>query len=213
MYYAPRAYTYRVLSTVTTLPQSFIDEIKNYLKIDVSVTEDDSLIESIVFGVIHFIEKYTNRTIFTTQFETFRDFFPCDYIELRRSPLQSLDLFNYIDTNGDVQTVDPLVYYNTFENDYSKILPQPEKDFPSDLICKLQSIVIQFTAGYGDTVDDIPAELLVALLQMVAALYDNRGDCVEMSRTRTVCGCQEALVKGNLAAMLNPYKIYSLGRR
>lgn len=208
-----RAYSYEKISGSVLLPQTFLDAIKNYLKIDTSVTADDDLIIDMTLAAISFIERYTGRTLLTTEYRTWRDWFPCDYIELRRSPLQSLDLFNYIDINGDVKTVDPLVYYNTFESDYSKILPQPGKNFPSDLICKLQSIIIQFTVGYGDTVDDIPAELLVALLQMVAALYDNRGDCIGMSRASAACGCQEALVKGNLAAMLIPYKIYSLVNR
>lgn len=206
------AYSYEKISGSVLIPISFYDAIKNYLKIDPSVTVDDDLIISMTATAIEFIERYTSRTIFTTEFRTWRNEFPCGcnaYIELRRSPFQIVNSFQYIDTDNITQTIDASVYYTTQETDYSKILLNPSQSYPTDKICKLQSIIIEFTAGYGDTVDNIPPELLLAIYQIVAKLYDNRGDCADSTSARS-CACADMLIKGTLKMLLDPYRIMRL---
>jgi len=209
MVHLTRAYTYKVLSSVDTLPIGFLEEIKNYLKISLDMLDDDALLTRITLGVLRYIEQYTKRTILTKDFLTYRDNFNYRYIELKRSPFQSLEVFSYTDLTGVVQTVDPSLYYTTFETDYSKIIVTPGEILPTDVACKLQSIQIQFKAGYGDTVDDIPLDILLAMYQLIADLYNNRGDCSVSSSSSAACSCS-GLLNSTSKGLLDPYRILNI---
>lgn len=214
-----RAYTYQILSQIDVLPLDFIGTIINYLKLDDLTPEEEQLVVNITLGVLNFIEKYTKRTLLTKNFRTYRDYFPgydllwgCyeyDYIELKKSPFQQLENFTYINTDNVSTAVPASIYYTTLETDYSKILANPGEQFPQDVICKLQSIQIDFKAGYGDSIDDIPYEILLAIYQLVADLYYNRGDCASMSASTVSCSCL-GLLTANSKGLLEPYRLLSL---
>jgi len=61
--------------------------------------------------------------------------------------------------------------------DYSRILPQPNTFWPTDVSDRLQSVNIRFNSGYGDAPKDVPKMLKMAMLQHAAYFYVNRGDC------------------------------------
>jgi len=213
-----RNYTYKVTippsNTVLTL-----EEIKEYLRLDTDDTSEDALLLRLEATAVSFVEKYTSRTLLTTQFITYRDNFfgfgyayagyyygsnnYCyDYWLLRKSPLQQVDLVQYYNTDNVLTTVDSDIYYNTFENDYSKILLNNGYQFPTDIIMKLQAIQILFTAGYGDTGEDVPQELKEAILMLIAGMYENRGDC-NQSTCSSVANC-------SIMSLLDQYRIINI---
>ena len=49
-----------------------------------------------------------------------------------------------------------------------------------------QSVTINFTAGFGDSCEDIPQDIKSALLAHIAAMWADRGDC-------SVCDCDGTL--------------------
>lgn len=183
MYYrrpdAIKNYTYTVTSAPSS-PLMDLSLIKEHLRLDPSDTSQDSYLTLLGDSAFRYAEHFTKRVFLTTTFETFRDSFHWDCFVLRRSPLQSVDKIEYLDS-GSFTELNTDRYYNTSETDYSKILRVPGKTWPTInfwyLEDKLQSIKITFKAGYGDNFTDIPEELRVAMLQHVAALYELRGDC------------------------------------
>lgn len=210
-------FQYKQISTPAALPLD-LDFVKSYLRIDSN--DDDALITMLIKASASFIEKYTTRTLINTQYLTYRDNFgygsfawgfPAAYgccgIELRRSKLVSIDNFTYKNSQGVVTQVDPSLYYVTDDVDFSSILLMPNRQYPSDVLCVRQAIAIEFTAGYGDTADDIPIDLQEAMLQMVADMYFNRGDCVAAGRMS--CSCQKYL-SGASKAILDQYKIVTI---
>ena len=44
--------------------------------------------------------------------------------------------------------------------------------------CSINSVVIQFTAGYGDAAEDVPQAIRQGILIEVSNLYENREDVV-----------------------------------
>ncbi len=191
-----RAYTYRVDST-TDIDAAALDLVKSALR--VSTTTDDALITLYINAAMESFEDYTGRTLLTKTFTTFRDFFPQlianegyyqaglynqtsypgnESFLLQQSPVQSVTSVVYDDTTAGETTVATSVYYLSEQADYSEVLTQIDQVWPYEvLVQQQQSIRIAFVAGYADLFTDLPAEIQVAIMNYVAFLYENRGDC------------------------------------
>lgn len=165
---------YLIVTRSKALPIS-IEEVKTQVKIDSCDNSDDAMIRSIILAVSNYFEQYTNRTLLSTTYKTFRDFFP-SYILLRKSQYLSLVSFQYF-KNGVLTTIDPATYQVLQSNDYSKIIPLVNSSFPIDADSMAQVLQIVFNAGFGQKSNDIPSDIRNALLQHAAYLWANRGDC------------------------------------
>jgi uncharacterized phiE125 gp8 family phage protein len=208
-------FQYKIVTPPAALPID-LDFLKLYLKID--DTTDDALLTFLIKAAASFVENYTNRTLINTQYLTYRDnfgFYPtyfgyfnadCCGIELRKSRFVSLDSFTYKNLDGIDTVVDPTIYYVTDEIDYSSIMLNPDQQYPQDVRCARQAVKILFTAGYGTTQDDIPPELQEVMLQLIADMYSNRGDCMPTGRS---CACSQFLT-GASKALLDQYRIIPL---
>lgn len=166
--------SYEVLVAPATTPIS-LDFMKSYLKIDPSVTTDDDLITTLINAATLFFEDYTNYILINTGFRTYADFFFMQY-ELRRAVFNTLDAFEY-SVDGTFQAVPNTNYYTTQETQYSLLIFNDWTSMPQDKDDKRQTVRIDFTAGYGDTQNDIPADIQIGLAQIVTYFYENRGDC------------------------------------
>jgi hypothetical protein len=200
---ARRDYTYKITVPPAELAVS-LATAKAHLKVTSST--EDALITLYLEAAIDYAEKFTRRDLITRTYITFRDFFPapaqnegyypCGQIpsvssgfstfssnvgfELRKSPLQSVEQIEYF-SQSVLTLLDNTIYYNTIEEDYSELLTVVGKDWPTQLDQRLQAIQITFKTGFGDTETDIPHGYRAAILQHVAALYANRGDCDDSS--------------------------------
>lgn len=175
--YSPAYYTYEVTvnpATTAITP----DEVRAHAHINIDPSITDAYITSIIKAATSIAEKYTKRIFINTTFKTYRDYFS-DCFELRRSKFQSLVSFKYL--KGDLLfDVDTSLYYITHEKDYSKIILNADKAYPTDVDEKVQAIEIEFVAGYGTSGSDFPSDaedLKIALLNHVTYLFENKGDC------------------------------------
>jgi len=192
-----RAYTYK-----ETVPDNLAVSLalaKSHLK--KTLGDEDTLITFYLKAAISFAEQFTRRDFITRTYTTFRDFFPGTSegyypfgelpslgtlstgggnlgFEIRRSPLQSVTSVKYFKATV-LTTVDASVFYNTVEEDYSEILTNDDKCWPEDADRRLQTIQIEFKTGFGDTDESTPDWAVQGILQHVANLYRNRGDCSE----------------------------------
>jgi uncharacterized phiE125 gp8 family phage protein len=100
-----------------------LSDMKNHLKVDSSMTEDDALILAQTAAARDVIETATganvrrNRVMVATTFDLTLEYFPCSsYIEVPRIPLVSVTSITYVDTSGTTQTLSTSVYsVNTAE--------------------------------------------------------------------------------------------------
>lgn len=169
-----RAYSYHVIEQPAELPLT-LAEVKEHLKLDPTDSSQDDYLTFLITSVTKYAEKYTKRTFINTKFRTYRDIFN-DYIKLRRGDLQSLDLFEYL-VDGTFTIVSVDLYYVTDETAFSRIARKSGEEYPTDIDNQMQAIKIEFTAGYGTSGDDVPEDLKLALLNHIAKIYENRGDC------------------------------------
>lgn len=151
-------------------------EVNEHLKTSFTDVTTEVLISAMIKAVEQFGEGYTKRTFLNKTFRLFLDCWPSIYVELDRSPLVSITSVKYYDTDGVLQTVDAGDYYKTFSHAYSRLVWNDSFVAPT-LRSRMQQIEIDFVAGYGATSADLPQALKLAMLNHLALLWENRGDC------------------------------------
>lgn len=169
---------YIVTARETTLPIS-LDSVKEQLKID--GTDEDDYLTLLLNSAISIAELFTKRDISSKTYKCFLDSFTRTYgFELRKSPLTSLDAVRYYKDNT-LTTLDSSEYYLTESPNFRSLFPVDS--WPCDSDTRAQAVEIEFRSGYTETT--LPADLEVAILQHITALYENRGDC--SNKNQCIC--------------------------
>ena len=164
----------------TSEPVSW-DEAKAELHLDVDDEQpggERKLLEARAWA-----EAYTRRCFITQTLKQYEDAFPAgNVLELLRSPVTQVVSVKYTDQNGTLQT---LVEGTDYQVDlvsercriapvYGRIWPTPRRQF--------NAIVIEFKAGYGAAVANIPADVLATIREGILARtvdsFENRGSVV-----------------------------------
>lgn len=193
-----QVYTYAVTTPPAALPIS-LALVKEHLRLDPSDTSQDAYLTLLIEAARDFFEKFTGRTLINTSFKTFFDCFRQSF-ELAQSRFQSLDGFNYL-VEGTPTVVPVTSFYVTAEDIYSRIVFPFLDDLPTNKDDEYQSIIVDLTAGYGTSDTAIPSDIKLALLNHVAALYENRGDC-------GACDCSD--INNLPVATQNTYRQYDI---
>jgi len=148
-----------------------LDDMKSYLKDPPDA--DDALITSMIGAATEWGQKYTGREFTDNEWSLLLDCFDIR-IEVRRSPVATIDKVEYLVSGSNVE-VSADVYYLKFGNFTSEILLNEDKEWPTDGDDREQGITITFTTEQfrcGESID-------TAIKQHVAFWYANRGDCNE----------------------------------
>ena len=184
-----RAFTYDVTVAPAELAVP-LATFKEHAKTNASVS--DTLLTLYLEAATKFAEQMTRRDFINRTYKTFRDNFPGTQIttlsalvnqgnvgfELRRSKLQSVTSVKYLKDNL-LTTVASSVFYNTLENDYSKVLTLDGQVWPSDADIRLQAVEIIFVAGFGANDTFVPDCLQEAIMIHATQMLENKGDCEE----------------------------------
>lgn len=108
------------------------------------------------------------------------------HILLPRGPLIAVLSIEYIDTDGNTQTLDPTAYKVSNagrENRKSRIAPAYGTVWPATR-GEMDAVTVTFSAGYVVTgspeTADVPQELIQGLLLTAAELYKQRDESVTM---------------------------------
>ncbi len=169
-----KAWPYIITVAPTTLPLT-LNEVKEHLRVDKTDNSQNALLKLLIITVTEYAEKYTKRDFITRTYETFRDSFS-DSLELRRTPLQSITKVEYLQ-DGILVTVSTDIYFATSSNTFSHLALEVNQTWPTDEDDREQAVKITFKSGYGNTLSNVPDSLREGLMQHIAALYENRGDC------------------------------------
>jgi uncharacterized phiE125 gp8 family phage protein len=194
------AYTYNVTTPAANLPLT-LAEVKTHLRLDPDDTSEDSYLTILIETAADFGERYTGRDFINKTYTTFRnDFF--EPLLLRRSKVSSITSIQYL-INGVLTTVANTVYGLEDVNDYPYIYLKDNQEWPTDTDCIPQSIKIVFVSGYGASNVNIPSDIKLALLNHIAFLYENRGDCSGE--------CGGAMLPANSKTIYDKRRIINIG--
>jgi len=166
---------YKTKTDNSNLPLTTV-EVNNHLKESFSDISTEVYLSALIKAVQKFGEQFTRREFLTKTFINYRNEWKNGY-ELRRSKYQSIVSVKYIDENEDTQTVSSENYAITDSEEYSYLYFKDDFDYPSLVSDNPQSIIIEFSAGYGIDESYIPDNIKTAMLHHLARLWAQRGDC------------------------------------
>ncbi|MBV1887597.1 MAG: head-tail connector protein [Parvibaculaceae bacterium] len=146
---------------------------KSHLR--VSHDEDDNLISGLITSARLTVEAVTRSALITQSWSFILDEWgEGRTLQLPLAPVVSLDaigLWNDAGEKTDVGTT----FCHLGKGAPAKIALNRGQRWPTSLR-ETDGIYIDFTAGYGDDIDDVPAPLRQAILQLIAHWYENRGE-------------------------------------
>lgn len=152
-----------------------ITEINEHLKTDFVSFAADPYLSVMAKAVEKFGENFTKRTFLNKGYRLYLDFWSAIFL-LERSPFVEIDSVKYLDADGAEQAVAVAEYYNNFAEFYTNLIFESTFTFPT-LSDRVQSVRVEFTAGYGFDSTELPQDLKMAMLNHLAELYANKGDC------------------------------------
>jgi len=174
--------TDRYEASAPTVLAVSLDTVKLFLKIDVGdITRDDEL-ALLIADATDMVERYTNRYLsprtVVGKFDSIGRgdcTMPYDYLWLRRAPINdgAVTLVQLMGVSGAETIISADYRLKPFDDQARLYLirgigaPDPFEPYP---------LRVTFTAGYADE-NAIPPALKQGLLELIAFLDANRGDC------------------------------------
>jgi len=178
------------------------DKAKQHARIE--YPDDDDLVAGLITAARLVCEKELHRAFVHQTWETYLDhwpwasfypgamyfgssyipqtmsypYTPLAMIQIDNPNLVSVESITYIDTSGDIQTLDPTAYL-VEAGAPGRIHPAYGQTWPS-VRCIPGAITVRYLSGYGPAATDVPECIQTAIKMMVADLYENR----EMTATQ-----------------------------
>ena len=172
-------------------------DAKAHLRVD--GTDEDAYITGLIGVARVAAEERLERTLVSTTWRLTLDGFP-DAIKLTMPPIVSVQSLTYWDATGVQQTLAPADYVLDAVSEPGYLVPAPGKAWPSTQSGRVNTVTVDYTAGYGATAADVPPPIRHWILLAIGDLYAQR----ERSAERPV-------VAQNFAdGLLDTYKMWGV---
>jgi uncharacterized phiE125 gp8 family phage protein len=136
--------------------------------------ENDAVITRLITVARAACEEHTERTLITTPWVLKLDAFT-DAIELHHPPIIAVTAVRYKDTEGAEQTIDSADYVLDSASEPGWLVPAPGTSWPATQTGAVNTVTIEYTAGYGATAAAVPAPLKHWILCAIQHMHDERG--------------------------------------
>lgn len=184
----------QLIAPPTVEPISLADA-KLHLKVDTS--DDDALIARLIAAARARAEWHTGRALNTQSWILWLDCWPsCGAIDIPLPPLQSVSSVTVYAPDDSTTVLDPATYQVDATSSPARLTLKSTVSPPSNLR-PINAVAIAFTAGYGDAATDVPAGFRAAILELIAFLYEHRGEA-------------PAELPPDVLALLAPYRVFHL---
>lgn len=173
-----------VVVTPSTAEPITRSEVKLWLKVEEDETADDGLIDGLITMARQRFEERRRRALLKQTFDYALDETPCAEIVLPRSPLISVTSIkgfsstDLTDTGGTAMSTSG--FYVDTAHVPGRVVPTGSFSYPS-ATRTINAVIVRFTAGYSTSSTGVPEAAKVELKQLVAGLYEHRGDSAAMA--------------------------------
>ena len=195
-------------------------QVKQQIRLDADDTSEDTLLDLYITSARETVENLFGLALITQTWRMTIDRWPggrepwwdgvrqgaiselVNYgrnsqVMIPRYPLQDVD---EITADGESVNVSDVFIVDTQQNP-GRIVLKIGATLPTVSQTAANGIEIEYTAGYGDGPTDVPADMRLALLQMVATMYTHRGDD---------CSTTDALKMSGAYSVFSRYKAAQL---
>ena len=153
---------------------------------------EDEILKGYLDAAIRFVQNDLNRQLVTATLKMTMNRFPPTEIQLERPPFQSLTTFQYIDVDGNTQTVSSALYGTQTDVEPGTIYLLADQSWP-DVDDERDVVIINYKAGYGDDPATVPETMKTAIAMFAGHWYANR-ESVTDERLMPVPQAYEALI-------------------
>lgn len=158
-----------ILHTAPTEIPVSLAEVKLFLRVDHS--DEDDFIEALISAATLSAESIMNRAVMNQHWKLLTNSF--NDLQLRKPKVTAVSSVKYIDTNGDLITLDSSFYQPVLSNDYEAyVVAAYDKTFP-EVRNQPESVQVIFTCGYA-TAADVPEDIKTWIKLCVGSLYEKR---------------------------------------
>jgi len=152
-----------------------LEEVKQYLRIESDDTDEDLALNSMIGAAVSSLDGYSGllgRALLTQSWRQSFDSFPEDgRLPIALGTVQNVDTLDYVDDLGSSRTFDAWHLVNELIG--PALVLQDSATWPSTVI-RPDAVTVTWTAGYGESPDDVPDQFRVAALQIIGHWYSNR---------------------------------------
>lgn len=155
-------------STPTLLPVT-LEEVKRALDMEGECDADlDRQLADYIKDAVESVENDSQRALLSGTWKLHLDEFPV-FIELRRPPVSAVSSIQYIDTDGNTQTLSSALYQTDLVSEPARIWPAYSQVWP-EARCDVNAVTVTFTAGYSSKIT-VPRHARTAVLVAVKQMY------------------------------------------
>lgn len=178
-----------------------LEAVKAHLRIDGSA--DDPLLEGLNKAARMWCETYTRRAFVRQSWALWlSEPSACRELVLPRAPLLGVTRVQLFDENDVATDWENANYYVDVAAQPGRIVLRDGAVWP-DLKRAANGMMVAYEAGYGDDGSAVPEDVKLAIKQLAAHWYENRGEAITVSAP--------ALVPMTVQALLTPYRLMSMG--
>jgi len=188
-----------VLTSAPSVEPISLADAKAHLRIDAD--DEDALLTSLIATARTHLERTLGLALITQGWSYYLDHWPrSGTVALPVRPVQAVNAVKVHDAIGGVTTLDESAYAVDALSQPGRLVVMAA--LPPVATRQLNAFEIDFTAGYGDEAEDVPAPIRQALLLLVAHWFERR-EPVSFNE-----GAAE--VPMSVAALLMPYRRFGL---
>lgn len=198
-------------------PVTLADQ-KNYLRVDSDLTNDDALIAFFLGTARLHAEVYTGRSFISQAWRLTLDSFPGPALMgvpygtpfslpghavlLERGPVLAITQITYQAMDSSWQTMPSTNYVAELSGPMGRITPVFGQIWPVTLP-QIGAVRVDYTAGYGPAVTDVPEGIRQWIMMRAATLYENREEVAILNRGKVD-------LLPYIDGLLDPYRIAAL---
>jgi len=192
------------LTTAPTIEPVTLTDLKAFIRKDSS--DEDNLLTALIPAAREWCEAYTNRAFIEQvwRYSLDADEIPV-VIRIPRPPLISVDevkAYSTLNAESIVATAD---YFVDVNNLPGRVVLNDGKVWPTELRA-IDSLVFEFTAGYGATAASVPENIRTAIKRVAATMFEHREDAAALVQG----GSTHEFVDFTTTTLLNPYRVFRL---
>lgn len=167
-------------------------EAKLWLRLDEHQVDEDPLIDSLIARARARFEEVTQRSCLEQTFDLVMDCAPDDGpITLPKAPLvEVISIKGYQTTEADDSggtAMSTSGFYVDTASEFGRVMPLSAFTYPV-ATREINGFIVRFTAGYSSGSSGVPENVKTEIKQIVARLYESRGDDVEMAKALAAVG-------------------------
>jgi len=159
------------VTTAATIKPITLDEIKSNLNLYTDFTDDDELLDGLIAVAVDYVENFTRRALLTQTITLTCDGFP-NYFEIERPILQSVTSIQYIDSDGNTQTLGSSKYTIDTSSTPGRIVEAYGESWPSTQSI-INSVTVTYKAGYTSA-ENVPNQIKQAMKILIGDWYKDR---------------------------------------